>query len=542
MATPRPCIDALPTEIVCHVLTGADQEGIPFLATKWIWAALAVCRRWRAIIDSRCPRKPKDTSIICFSNNDEYRHNRRLRAVRASAASWLVRTSGPNEAVVAIKGVGICPPDEDLIATMVVANTVAALGWTQQHASPGTDWGRLLLVAARTDADISAMWLATICDQQARIDGLLRAAFCDNIKVLEMMLVEFQHSPGTIAERVWECAARPAALNTIALLFNMERMLDEGTRDGNSTQHNAWRRARHKSEWLNYAAERGKVGALDLCAKDDVGREPAGLFRRAIANGRTEFCEALLRRHEELLGTSVEDGHGDLVPRRFESPRSIPWLIDQPWFVPTEYEAATMTKFVAQDLMWSGPPRVSGPVAVRVIIALARRWPGTVWSAVTEGFDDVLDDCARCMDWRAAHAFARAFNTAADAGLVDPACRVRVDLWDHARRALHRNLTLARNTSMFEWRSIPYVKAYTRSLDWLGVLGDVCAGRLALSASDMPWTTPWQRQVFWDGVCAPTALPHDLLDDTLSMRQATTALLRAPIQKLDRLGLIKDCG
>ncbi|AGO85678.1 F-box domain containing protein [Pandoravirus salinus] len=539
MTTPELCIDSLPTEIMCLVLTGTNQEREPFLPVKWLWAAATVCKRWRAIIDDGYPCKPETTFAFCFFDDRHWR-NRRLRAVRASAASRLVAASGPDGVVRAIESLGIRASSRDLVTVMIAANTADALVWAQEHAPADTDWDRLLWVAAGTNADFSAAWLVTVCDRQARIDALLYAACLGNTRAVKMLIAEFQHSLDNTIEQVWARAARTVTVDTIALLVDMERAVDRSTQGQCPAPDNAWRRARRESGWLNHAAKHGKVAALDLCAKDDFGCNPAVLFRQAVANGRTAFCEALLRRHEELFGTSLWHGHGGLVPSHFESPRSIPWLLDRPWFEPTGYEATIMAKFAAHDLAWRDDPRVSGPVAARVIVALAHRWHGTIWSAVGGCFADVLNDCARRMDWCSARTFVLAFNADVDAGLVDPAHAGRVDLWDCARQALQHALTLARSTSEFNWRFVHRVEAYARSLDWLGVLGDVCMGSSALSAPDAPWTTPWQRQMFWNGVCTPIALPHDLFDDTLSMGQVTRTLLRARIQKLDRLGLIKD--
>ncbi|AGO85510.1 F-box domain containing protein [Pandoravirus salinus] len=473
--------DALPDEVLDAILNGADSGGRSRLDAVWRFAARAVCRHWRAIVDraSRADmRRIRREVPRALPRPNTVVHASAVAAlVRRCAADGISRADADRAVTNLWSWASTlrCACDSEIAAAMLAASTRASVtaalaacvptdadGDGTRAVYPG---GTLLRVAATycTDArDVAA--LVNVCAARLTTEVMAACAGAGRCDTVAFMLLRAARSGDrqvlrSMARTAWLRAAwRDASGRTAALLA---RMTLAPKTDGSSTLPEragdycvlaadgrpASREAaevcaavRHTADdqtpWWWFTARWGNIRAFAACADRGVPYLPERALVAAAGAGRAGMCAWLVARDARALGIVDDCLASDARRRQLASVLAVAasahgarcapvfdWLRASLGFMPDVSDAAAIL-----DAALGVTPRaitLLGPLPHAIIYALDA-WPSIMVSAVKAApqcvWDTARDRLARAVDmghWNAADILV---------AVLDRAARVRGDV------------------------------------------------------------------------------------------------------------------
>lgn len=533
-------MDSLPTEILWFLLNGVPSapraaariwvppgrydRARPFLDPRWRFAARAVCRLWREVIET--PTASEMTGIHRHHSKtyqgveDEYNHSDHCpkwttgRLVCASVVAWWIATNtGPW-------------PHGD---------AEAVWAWCATHARASRKHVAAALIASDTpwavDAALTTTWMRASVDGDGDCanddDGTLHSAFGCNERERDWW--DDRRGDGqALREILWDVAARHASYRTLLALaarepashraHALDRALDRACRAGRADIVRAlldggahpepvtWTRAARSpdpdcfvalldhapngllaapsaslgddfqsvdGDWLYDAIAAGRWRILDVCKARDIRFDPVAAFLAAARARRTKVL-AWLWTH-----TTAKPPEVDLVVvaihavsahnrARARGADSLAWLCDVAGYVPSKFDlAALITRACANR-------------CVECALYLAKQWPREVLSLDAATLGLFFRACV-CGGISALGRFLEVVDQHG-ASLGADAAR-HIDLWGA--------LATARMDTGRRWTHMPYVVACMR------VAHDI-AHRRPLRAADI-------AQI--DNLCLSTSTP-----------------------------------
>lgn len=429
-------LDALPDEVLDAVLNGAGAEGRSRLDALWRFAARAVCRRWRAIVDGA-------------SRTDMRRIRREVpRAVphpnpvvHASAVATLVRQRSADrlpcgDADRAVADLWSwasalrCACAVEIAAAMLAASTRASIAAVLAACAPAdrdecagalhVD-GTVLRVAA-TYCDDAGVVAALVDAHGAKLTTEAMAAAagagrCDTVAFVLLRAARSRDDAvlGSMARTAWLRAAwRDDSGRTAALLARMalapetrSSTLPESTDgfsvlagDGRPASDEAAaacravrRTADDQTPWWWFTARWGNVRAFGACARLGMAYSPERAIVAAAGAGHVSMCAWLAARDARALGLAGDRCAAAEARRRLASTLAVAaarhgarcapvldWLRRSLGFVPDAADAEAIL-----DAALGVSPRAGtlfGPLPRAVLYALDA-WPSIMAPAVT---------------------------------------------------------------------------------------------------------------------------------------------------------------
>ncbi|AVK75478.1 F-box incomplete domain containing protein [Pandoravirus quercus] len=344
-------VDALPDEIVDAILNGASAAGHSRLDVRWRFAARAVCRRWRAIVDGasrtdmrrirrEVPRAvPRPNMVVhasavaALARQCTANRLARADADRAAADLWswasTLQSACDGEIAAAMLAASTCASIAAALAACMPTNAVDNTGALYCG-------GTLLRVAATYCAD--AQVVATLvddCGARLTTEAMAACAGTGQCVTVTFMLLRAARSGDRVvlqsmARTAWLRAAwRDASGRTAALLARMalapgacantlpERAGDfcvlaaddrPVSREALAVCAAVKHTADDQTPWWWFTARWGNIRAFTACADRGMTYLPERALMAAAGAGRVSMCAWLTARDARVLGLADDSG------------------------------------------------------------------------------------------------------------------------------------------------------------------------------------------------------------------------------------------